>query len=255
MPDPTSTPMPSPSSTSPSAPAGTPPMPVPEPAPVVFSPPRRPPAPTPLSPVPNDPARPHTPAPTSASSSSSSSMVSTPLDSHPEPPYGMYGSAARWHDRDEDGYRMRLSPRPDERMDYPVIPPPSHVDVEPVPHHSPTASATSWGSARSSMPMPRIGQYSGMGGSDNGMDVDSDGDGIRVTGMADHSREEEEDDQLVERCMRAEKKLERRRRELSRLMEDPTVGEYDLQIARDRVERAEDEVTGAWARRAERRRY
>lgn len=87
------------------------------------------------------------------------------------------------------------------------------------------------------------------------MDVDSDGDGIRVVGLGDHHREEQEDDQLIERCMRAEKKLERRRRELSRLMEDPTVGEYDLQIARERVERAEDEATGAWTRRAERRRF
>lgn len=144
---------------------------------------------------------------------------------------------------------MRLSPRPDERMDYPVVPPPSHVDGEPVLHHSPTASATSWGSTRPGMPMPRVG------GSDNGMDVDSDGDGIRVVGLGDHVREEQEDDQLIERCMRAEKKLERRRRELSRLMEDPTVGEYDLQIARNRVERAEDEVTGAWMRREERRRF
>lgn len=150
----------------------------------------------------------------------------------------------------EDGPRLRFSPRRDNGMDYPVVPPPSHLDEEPpMPHQSPTGSATSWGSARSGMPMPRGGEYSGMGGSD------SDGDGIRVVGIIDHGREQgQEDEEDVERCMRAEKRLERRKRELRRLEEDPAMGEYDRQVARERVERAEDEVTGAWSRRAERRR-
>lgn len=253
MPDPATAQMPVAHTHHPSptyATAGTTSMPDPDPEPVIFSPPPRPSGPMPLSPITNDPVRPHTPAPTSASSSSSSSMLSTPLDEHPEPPYGMYGSAPRWHDMGEDGPRLRLSPRRDDGMDYPVVPPPSHLDEEPpMPHHSPTGSATSWGST--GMPMPRVGEYSGMGGSD------SDGDGIRVVGMGDHGREqgEEEEDEDVERYMRAEKRLERRRRELRRLLEDPTMGEYDRQVARERVERAEDEVTGAWSRRAERRRF